>query len=57
VNAAYSRTFEFSVGLEEFEFEADEPFRMQFSIWRDGLPIDALPAQGWIEFVPALPAD
>lgn len=57
VNAAYSRTFEFSVGLEEFEFEADEPFRMQFSIWRDGLPIDALPAQGWIEFVPALPAE
>jgi alpha-amylase/alpha-mannosidase (GH57 family) len=57
ITAAYNRTFELSCQFERFGFEPDEPFRMQFSIWREGLPLDALPAQGWIEFVPALPAD
>jgi hypothetical protein len=32
-------------------------FRLQLSVWRDGLPLDAIPAQGWIEFVPAMPSD
>jgi hypothetical protein len=25
------------------------PFRFQFSLWRDGLPVDAVPQQGWLE--------
>ena len=57
VQAAYGRTFELSFSLETCGFDAGQPFRMQLSVWRDGLPLDALPAQGWIEFVPAVPAD
>jgi len=57
ITAAYSRTFELSCELERFGFSPDQPFRVQFSVWRDGLPLDALPAQGWIEFVPASPVD
>ncbi len=29
---------------------------LQVSIWKDQLPLESLPAQGWIEFVPASPA-
>jgi len=57
VRAAYGRTFELALNLEAAGFEADELFRMQLSVWRDGLPLDAIPAQGWIEFVPAMPSD
>jgi alpha-amylase/alpha-mannosidase (GH57 family) len=57
VSAAYGRLFEMSCDLEGSGFDADQPFRLQLSIWRDGLPLDALPAQGWIEFVPAQPSD
>jgi hypothetical protein len=30
---------------------------MQISVWRDGLPVDALPRQGWIEISTANPLD
>ena len=57
VSAAYGRLFELSCDLEGSGFAGDQPFRLQLSIWKDGLPLDALPAQGWIEFVPAQPSD
>jgi hypothetical protein len=57
VAAAYGHTFELSCHFERCGFRADQPFRMQTSVWRDGLPLDALPAQGWIEFVPESPGD
>lgn len=57
VSAAYGRIFELACHFERCGFQADQPFRMQLSVWRDGLPLDALPAQGWIELIPASPAD
>ena len=57
VNAAYGRFFELSCGAAEAGFDMETPLRLQLSLWRDGLPLDALPSQGWIEFVPAVPAD
>ncbi len=57
VSAAYGRMFELSCELERNGFATDQPFRLQLSVWRNGLPLDALPAQGWIEFVPAQPSD
>ncbi|MBI3694887.1 MAG: glycoside hydrolase [Acidobacteria bacterium] len=31
--------------------------RFQFSLWQDGLPIDALPVEGWIELDTSAPSD
>ena len=28
---------------------AGKPVRFQFSLWKDGLPVDAIPQQGWLE--------
>lgn len=53
----YRRIVEISVDLEMLNIYPDGPVRFQLSLWRDGLPADALPAQGWIEFVPARPID
>ena len=36
---------------------AQQPVRFQLSLWEDGLPLDAQPAQGWIEFIPAVFVD
>jgi hypothetical protein len=33
------------------------PVRPQFSLWEDGLPLDAAPAQGWFQFTPGEYAD
>jgi hypothetical protein len=36
---------------------AGHDLRFQLSLWRGGLPMEALPPQGWIEFSTAEPAD
>lgn len=55
VYCAYRRIVELSVDLEMLGVDTGQPVRFQLSLWRDGLPADALPAQGWIGFVPANP--
>ncbi|HTM47387.1 MAG TPA: glycoside hydrolase family 57 protein [Bryobacteraceae bacterium] len=30
-----------------------QPVKFQFSLWKDGLPVDAIPPQGWIELATA----
>jgi alpha-amylase/alpha-mannosidase (GH57 family) len=44
-----SRVLEFQVPLAELGAVLGSKVRMRFSIWRDRLPIDALPAEGWLE--------
>jgi alpha-amylase/alpha-mannosidase (GH57 family) len=53
---AYLRIFELSMPLESIGARPTEPVRIQLSLWRDGLPLEAAPAQGWLEFVPFEPA-
>jgi alpha-amylase/alpha-mannosidase (GH57 family) len=36
--------------------DAAQTIEMQVSIWKDQLPLQSLPAQGWISFIPASPA-
>jgi alpha-amylase/alpha-mannosidase (GH57 family) len=57
IRCAYERLFELSVPLAEFELNPSETLRFQISVWREGLPLDAAPMDGWIEFIPAQPAD
>jgi alpha-amylase/alpha-mannosidase (GH57 family) len=46
---AYSKILEFRVSLDALGAKAGTPVRFQFSIWQDGLPVDAVPQQGWLE--------
>jgi alpha-amylase/alpha-mannosidase (GH57 family) len=54
---AYRRIVELKVELESLKANPHERLRLQLSLWRDGLPLDAVPAQGWLEFVPGEPAE
>jgi alpha-amylase/alpha-mannosidase (GH57 family) len=46
---AYSRILEFRVGLDAVGVKPGGPVRFQLSLWKDGLPVDAAPQQGWLE--------
>ena len=46
---AYRKILEAGVPLGAFGTAAGQPVRFHFSLWRDGLPMDAVPQQGWLE--------
>ena len=54
-HCAYGRVFELSVDLELLNIDPNQPVRLQVSLWSGGLPADALPLEGWIEFTPNQP--
>ncbi len=43
------KIFEFQAPLAAFHATAGSQLRLRFSVWRDGLPMDALPLEGWVE--------
>ena len=59
VSAAFGRTFEFKLPLDLLYAVPPKPgssgsistsrLRLRFSIWQNGLPLDALPVEGWME--------
>ncbi|WP_321473426.1 glycoside hydrolase family 57 protein [uncultured Paludibaculum sp.] len=57
VQCAYSQIFELSVDLLSVGGRSTEKIELQMSLWRDGLPLEAAPAQGWLELVPSEPSD
>ena len=40
---------ELRLSLEALGVAAGGPVGFQFSLWRDGLPVDAVPQSGWLE--------
>jgi len=54
--AAYRSCFEFSSPLSALGANPASSLGLQVSIWKDQLPLQSLPSQGWIEFTPADPA-
>ena len=52
LQTGYRRLFELGVPLAVLGAKPDHPLRFQLSLWEDGLPLDAAPAQGWIQFTP-----
>lgn len=50
VEAAFARVLEMRISLAAAGVAAGHSLRFQLSLWKDGLPMDALPQQGWIEF-------
>jgi alpha-amylase/alpha-mannosidase (GH57 family) len=57
VACAYLRIFECCVDLAGIDASPAAPVEIQISLWRDGLPLEAAPPHGWIEFVPGEPAE
>ena len=57
LRAAYRRVLEIALPLAVVGGSSDTPVRFQLSLWEDGLPLDAQPAQGWIQFIPSEFAD
>ena len=57
LQAAYHRVVELAIPVTALGAGPGAPVRLQFSLWEDGLPLDAAPAQGWIEFTPGECAD
>ncbi len=57
VACAYRKIFECAVDLAGIDAPPSAPAAIQVSLWRDGLPLEAAPPHGWIEFVPGEPAE
>jgi alpha-amylase/alpha-mannosidase (GH57 family) len=55
--AAYRKIFELKVPLQPAGIQRGHSGRFQLSLWQGGLPMDALPPQGWIDFTTAEPMD
>ncbi len=49
LSVTLSRILQFQLNLSFLEAQLGDVLRLRFSIWRDRLPIDALPVEGWIE--------
>jgi hypothetical protein len=49
VECAYARILEARIPLASVGVAEKRGVRFQFSIWQAGLPIDAVPQQGWLE--------
>jgi|WetSurMetagenome_2_1015567.scaffolds.fasta_scaffold62026_2 alpha-amylase/alpha-mannosidase (GH57 family) len=56
VQCGYVRLVEVAIDLKSAGISAADTVRAQLSVWRDSLPLDAAPKQGWLEFVPSGPA-
>ena len=55
--SVFVRVAELRVSLPAYGIAFGQPVRFQVSLWQAGLPIDALPAQGWIETATAETVD
>lgn len=57
VQAVYNRVCEVKVSLAALGMAIGHDLRFQLSLWQSGLPLEALPPQGWIELSTAEPVD
>ena len=52
VECAFARVLEIKIPCRSVGAVTGRPVRFQLSVWETGLPMDAIPQQGWIEVVP-----
>jgi alpha-amylase/alpha-mannosidase (GH57 family) len=55
VEFAYRKVLEVRLALRALAVVPDQPLRFQLSLWKDSLPVDAIPQEGWIEVPTAEP--
>ena len=56
VAVALTRTFEFKIPLSELHAGEGSAIYLRFSLWREGLPVDALPLEGAV-IIPVITED
>ncbi len=49
VDCAYKTILELALPLHKVQKDPERPLRFNASFWHGGLPVDALPQQGWLE--------
>lgn len=54
---AFSRILEVKVPLAGIGAGLQQPVRFQLSLWQNGLPLDAIPQQGWLEVATSEPGE
>jgi alpha-amylase/alpha-mannosidase (GH57 family) len=54
---AFGRVLELRVSLAALGVAADGPLNFQMSLWQGGLPMDAVPQQGWIHMATTNPTE
>jgi len=57
IEFAFSQILEARLSLAALGVRDDSPVHFQFSLWQGGLPMDAIPQQGWLEMPTAAPAE
>lgn len=57
VEFAFAKILEIRAPLSGMGAGLRQPVRFHLSLWQDGLPLDAVPEQGWLEVSTAEPAD
>lgn len=57
VQFAFHRLFELCVPLASINVEVGLSVGLQVSVWEEGLPVDTIPQQGWLECSTAEPTD
>ena len=56
VEVALAEIFEFRIPFELIGAQQGSRIRLRFSIWREHLPVDSMPLEGWIDLF-ALPEE
>jgi len=57
VECAFQRILELRFPLSAAGADAGRGVRFQLSLWHGGLPVDAVPQQGWIEMATTNPIE
>ncbi|MBI3683268.1 MAG: glycoside hydrolase [Acidobacteria bacterium] len=57
VEAAFQRVLEIAIPFSRLGLSASQPAQLQISVWNEGLPMDSLPEEGWLEISAAGPPE
>ncbi len=57
VEFAFHKVLEARFSLAALGVPSGHALRLQLSLWKEGLPIDAIPQEGWLEISTAEPTD
>jgi hypothetical protein len=57
VEFAFHKVLEARLSLAALGVASGQSLRLQLSLWKQGLPVDAIPQEGWLEISTAEPTD